>query len=130
MSMSFMFSHGYWIRSFFGNKLGRMLLGFVQAYGVCAKQCLREGKNRYAIIPKLHMVHHAGIRLILDSMRSQWVISPLATSAQQQEDYIGKPARISRRVHAGSLLHKRVCDRALIASMFALAASDNDDRGM
>lgn len=127
--MSFMYAHGFWIRSHHGEQLGKLLLGFLQAYASCARVCLREQRNRFALIPKLHMVHHTALRLMIDSGRADWVISPLATSAQQQEDFIGKPARLSRRVAAGRLLHTRLMERSLICSMHAIKAADQDDRG-
>lgn len=81
-------------------------------------------------MPKLHFVHHDGIRLIEESSRSPWTVSPLATCVQQQEDFIGKGARLSRRVNATKWLPTRVMERSLICTMYAMQASDSDDRGL
>ena len=128
--MSFLYSHGYWIPAPLGDKLGKLIIGFTQCYAVCAHVCLRERLNRYPMMPKLHMIYHSGLRVVSEATRGRFVISPLATSVQQQEDYIGKPARLSRRVTATRLLHRRVMDRLLICTMFALKAADKDDRGL
>lgn len=130
MAMSFMYSQGFWIESIHASKLGNLLVGFVQSYETCAAACYRDRLNRFALVPKLHMVHHCGLRLIHDSRHAPWVISPLSTCVQQEEDYIGKPSRLSRRVTAGRLMHTRVLERSLICSMFALKESDHDDRGL
>ena len=104
-------------------------MGFVQEYGRCARLSYRDGRNRFALVPKLHMVHHAGFRLVMEAGLSDWVVSPLARSVQLEEDFIGKPSRLSRRVNAGRLVHVRLLERSLICSMYAVEASDHDDRG-
>ena len=129
-AMSFLYSHGYWIPAPLGDQLGKLIIGFTQCYAVCAHVCLRERLNRYPMMPKLHMIYHSGLRVVSEATRGRFVISPLATSVQQQEDYIGKPARLSRRVTATRLLHRRVMDRLLICTMFALKAADKDDPGL
>ena len=105
-------------------------MGFLQAYSRLAGHYMRHGKVRYSIMPKLHFVHHCGMWLINGSDKGRWVMSPLATSVQMQEDFIGKPSRLSRRVASSRLIHTRVMDRSLIATMNALKAADGDDRGL
>lgn len=46
-----------------------------------------------------------------------------------QEDFVGKPARVSRRVSV-KLVHLRVLQRSLIHYLEALKVSDQDQRGM
>ena len=128
--MAFMFSHGFWIRSYFGGRLGRLLLGFVQSYAKCAKLTFWAQANRFPLVPKLHFVHHTSLRIIWEASVSQWIISPLSTAVQQQEDYIGRPARLSRRVAQSRLLHVRVMERSLICAMSAILGSDRDSRGL
>ena len=112
-------------------KLGRLLIGFVQQYDQCAKLCYRDGLNRYPLMPKLHFVHHSGLRLVVESQTADWVVSPLSTSCAMQEDFIGKPARLSRRVSASMLLHVRLLvERLLICSMYAAERADHDARGL
>ena len=62
-------------------------------------------------------------------MDTAWVINPLSTSVQVQEDFIGRPSRVSRRVDARTV-HQRVLDRSLICVQQALEESDRDARGI
>ncbi|CAL1169025.1 unnamed protein product [Cladocopium goreaui] len=58
-----------------------------------------------------------------------WALSPLGESVQMEEDFIGRPSRMSRRVNP-KRIHYRVCQRTLISAMIALKQSDKDDRGL
>ena len=89
--------------------MGRLLIGFVQQYDQCAKLCYRDGLNRSPLMPKLHFVHHSGLRLVVES----------------------QTARLSRRVSASMLLHVRLLvERLLICSMYAAERADHDARGL
>eukprot|EP00438_Fugacium_kawagutii_P020148 Skav209770 [mRNA] locus=scaffold9:375456:377362:- [translate_table: standard] len=93
-----------------------------------------RGKNRFAVVPKLHMLHHGALNLLRESQRAEedntdWTINPLGESVQMEEDWIGRPSRLSRRV-APRLLHYRVCQRMLISAMDFLKKADLDQRGL
>ena len=83
--------------------------------------------NRFTLIPKIHMLHHQCVRLQQECAKSLYCCNPLAESVQMQEDFIGRPSRLSRRVGI-KLVHLRSIQRSLIAQEFALKASDEDDR--
>ena len=55
--------------------------------------------------------------------------NPLSRTNQVQEDFIGRPARISRRVSTRSL-HSSLMLRSLIIYKDSIIASDLDDRGL
>jgi hypothetical protein len=75
--------------------------------------------NRFTMIPKLHYLCHQALRLISESKTGAWSINPVAESVQMQEDFIGRPCRLSRRVNPRAC-HRRVIDRSLLATTFAL----------
>lgn len=129
IAMQFMYSAGFWLPRSRGVKLGQWLLVFVQCYGHCASLSFAEAKNRFSLIPKLHFVHHEALKLVDAPEHLQWLVSPLATSVQIQEDMVGRPSRLSRRV-AVPQLHRRVLDRSLISAYNAILASDKDERGL
>lgn len=129
LAMSFMYVTGFWIPREQGLHLANLLLTFLQGYTKLAKLCLQSGKHRFGLMPKLHYLHHASNRLRVEAHRSPWVINPMSESVQIQEDYIGRPSRISRRVDIRQL-HMRVVERSLIASQQGLEVSDVDDRGL
>ena len=61
--------------------------------------------------------------------KTTWTVNPLAESVQMQEDWIGRPSRLSRRV-CPKLIHRRVCQRSLISVMQYLKRADKDQRGL
>ena len=128
LSMRFMYSAGFWIRKNQGVRLGEWLLSFLQSYGQCARLCFDAGLNRFSLMPKLHFLHHESLWLI-HAPDAEWVRNPLSNSVQMQEDYVGRPSRLSRRV-AVPQVHRRVMDRSLISSYQAILASDKDERGL
>ena len=83
--------------------------------------------NRYAFVPKVHMLHHSAWQLHQEACKAPWATNPLGTSVQIQEDFIGRPARLSRRVAMRSI-HVRVLQRTLISAEFALRDADRDQR--
>ena len=117
--ISVLYSEGFWVRSRRAHVLGRMLRAFLLLYQKCARECWARGMNRFALVPKAHMLSHTAEDLIDQADKASWVINPLSTSNQQQEDYIGRPCRLSRRVHACKL-HTRVLERSLLAAYQAL----------
>ena len=114
-----LYSEGYWIPSQRGSILARMLHGYLLQYSRLAVLAVKQGLNRWPMVPKLHMLAHTAEQMRTEAQRGSWIQNPLATANQQQEDYIGRPSRLSRRVHA-SQLHVRVIERSLLASWQAL----------
>ena len=104
-------------------------LVFLQSYTRCAQISIQEGKHRFGLMPKLHFLHHTAWRLIQECGRADWCINPMSETVQMQEDFIGRPSRISRRIDV-RLLHRRVMDRSLICAQQAQEASDLDQRGL
>lgn len=129
LCMRFMYSSGFWMRKNHGVKVGELLLTFLQSYGQCARLSFGAGLNRFSLMPKLHFLHHESLWLIHAPAEAEWLRNPLSNSVQLQEDYVGKPSRLSRRV-AVPQVHKRVMDRSLISSYQAILASDADERGL
>lgn len=129
LAIGAMYIMGYWVRRQDGICIARHLLNFLQLYQKCAAWSMRARRNRYPIKPKMRMVAHCAQRMLREASLSTWITNPISESVQMQEDYIGKPSRLSRRVHAGAI-HKRTMSRALICSMEALLASDSDARGL
>lgn len=124
MAMSFMYGAGFWLSQADSLQLSKCLSLFLQGYTKCARLTLQAGKPRYALVPKLHFLCHHAYALRVHSQRCRWTPNPLATSVQQQEDWIGRPSRLSRRVNPRTL-HSRVVQRSLICAMQALEDADS-----
>ena len=87
---------------------------FVAAYCFLARACLLRGVPRFHMEPSLHMVKHMSVRLqqSLD-MQAPRVLNPACWLCEASEDWVGRIARISRRVHARTV-GKRTLQRYLI----------------
>ena len=133
-AISAMYHEGFFIRWPRALKISKLWFFFLQKYSQAVSIVYRRGLNRFAIIPKLHMLHHGALKLLRESQRAQedgttWTINPLSESVQMQEDWIGRPNRLSRRV-APRRVHFRVCQRSLISVMQFLKKADKDQRGL
>ena len=117
--ISTLYSEGFWIPAQEGLRLGAMLNKFMVLYGRMASVAFSRGLARFQHVPKGHMIHHHAQVMQAQALLSDWVENPLATANQMQEDYIGRPSRISRRVHVARL-HTRVMQRSLLATAQAL----------
>ena len=128
-SLSVMYGEGFWIRSHKGLRLAGWLQCFLNQYQKAAYLCYVDQKLRFSMIPKVHCLHHIQQELLQQSQRSNWAINPLATSNQVQEDFVGRPSRVSRRVSV-RLVHRRVLDRGLLVYKDCLERAQEDTRGM
>ena len=133
-AISAMYYEGFFIRHTRALKISKHWLLFLQKYSLCVGIVYRRGLNRFAIVPKLHMLHHGALRLMREAQRAEenetvWTVNPLGESVQLQEDWIGRPSRLSRRVSARRI-HLRVCERSLISVMKHLKDADKDSRGI
>lgn len=127
--MGAMYRSGFFLRKEDGVIVADLIFKFLALYAKCASIALGQRKRRFAMVPKVHMVCHAAQQLHAQSQLSNWVENPVATTNQQQEDFIGKPSRISRRVSIRSM-HKSLFMRSLIVYQQSLEAVDRDMRGM
>ena len=129
-----LYSEGVFIRRDRAERIGKFWLLFLQKYSMAARLVYAKGKSRFAIVPKLHMLHHGALKLLREAEKAHtngtlWTSNPLSESVQMQEDYIGRPSRLSRRVNPQQI-HARVCQRSLISTLTSLKAADKDRRGL
>ena len=128
-AMSSMFRGGLWLKQDVGHRVGQCLQCFLANYMKAAQLTLQAGKRRFGVTPKVHMVHHTCHQLLSQSAVADWVMNPASQMCQIQEDFIGRPSRVSRRVSIKTV-HKSLLYRSLIIYQGALERSDNDDRHM
>jgi hypothetical protein len=111
--LSALYSEGVWIPSSQADRIATLGLNFLKCYGEVAVICYKRGIKRFQLIPKLHMLHHQFINLSWHASIAQWSLNPLCESVQMDEDFIGKPSRLSRRggarIQAIRLLQRYLC---------------------
>ena len=125
--LSSLYKEGFWIASCKATQLVKLFFLFLKSFQLAAVESSRRHMNRFAFVPKVHMLHHGAHQLHQEAVMAHWAMNPLATSVQIQEDFIGRPARLSRRVAMRSI-HMRVLQRTLISAEFALRLADRDQR--
>ena len=119
VAISLLYSEGYWLPKGRAIAIAGMIDKFLECYQKCCSEALRKNVNRFALVPKAHMIAHVSDRLRRETAQSNWAVNPLATANQLQEDFIGRGARLSRRVHQLKL-HTRVIERSLLNVFQAL----------
>ena len=103
---------GYWLTPDEAKSIGQAGLQCLRSYAELAHMTLQESRARFPMMPKIHYLHHCWRDLFRAS--GDWVRSPLATSVQLDEDFVGHSSRISRRV-GNQLLMLRTLQRYLVA---------------
>ena len=117
--VSVFYSEGFWIPKRRARKLGEMLYEFLRCYQRCCAESLKRGLNRFSLTPKCHFLVHTAQQLLDEADLAEWCTNPIATGNQLQEDFIGRSARLSRRVHMGKV-HQRTLERSLLAVFHSL----------
>ena len=128
-AIGMLYRSGFWLKSDKARVIGRLIFAFLSHFAICASITLRAKKRRFSITPKNHMIAHDAHQLLDEATRSSWCQNPLARSNQIQEDFIGRPSRISRRVSSRSI-HSSLLLRALINYSLAFKAAKVDRRGL
>lgn len=127
-ALSYLYRSGFWIKRDAGLAVAKMMQTFLRGYQWCAHHALVAGRNRFSIMPKLHYLAHTALEMRRQAEKADWCQNPLAASVQCQEDFIGRPARLSRRVNVKQV-HRNVIHRALVSANLALKRADADQRG-
>ena len=89
---------------------------FLERYAELARYCFDVKRGwLFPLFPKLHSLHHIFIKAHLDAKSCGLSMSPLAMACQQDEDCVGRLARVSRRV-SPRLTMLRTLQRYLIGA--------------
>ena len=101
-----------------GQFLSNDLREFLRLYRELVRDTFNQGRRLFGLMPKLHALDHVAFRLDSQSCQFGMSESPLMAGCQQDEDFIGKPSRLSRRVNIRSLV-QRTYERYLISARTA-----------
>ncbi|CAE7369766.1 unnamed protein product [Symbiodinium sp. CCMP2456] len=103
---------------------GNAGLHFLRCYQKAADLSFQARALRFNLVPKLHCYHHVCLELLFKARRCDNILNPLSRATFQDEDYIGRVSRLSRRV-SPKLLCLRTIQRYLVATRVEL---DKDRR--
>lgn len=105
-----------WLTPREAKKAAGLSLGFLRKYSKLARMAWRDSVTLWVLMPKFHSLHHLSITLLHGSEKGK-VLNPLCYGAQADEDFIGRPSRLARRVTANPVMCcSRVIQRYLEAS--------------
>ena len=98
---------------------------FTSCYVFLANRMHERRENRFHLEPSLHLFKHMAYRLRLQLAKEtcRYILSPAAYLAEAGEDFIGKVARLSRRVSA-RLTGQRTLERMLIKTFYGLERAE------
>lgn len=118
-------THGLWMERSCAKLMYVKMLTLLRGYSVLGRRSLEAGRRAFTQKPKLHALHHLAISLrsALQS-GSSLVMSPQACACEANEDYIGRVARLSRRV-GFKLVDRRVSERIFIKTFALLKRRKN-----
>ncbi|CAE7801495.1 unnamed protein product [Symbiodinium sp. CCMP2592] len=96
-----MHSHGIWLPLNCGKVQLQGGLVFARGYAFLAQRCMEQGCTGYNLRPKLHYMMHLLVHLKAQiDNNAPWVLNEALHLCENNEDFIGKLSRVSRRVHA------------------------------
>ena len=98
-------------------------LKFLSLNGECALQAFNQNRAMFTYMPNLHRLAHIFFEMQDQARVAEHVLSPLLSSCQMEEDFVGRPSRVSRRV-SPKLAMLRTTERSLEAAHSAFV-----DRG-
>ena len=102
-----------WLTATQARKAAMHGLDFLSSYAALAHEAWCSHRCLWIVQPKMHCMHHLSLYL-LDGSQKGRTINPICYSTQQDEDFIGRPSRTSRRVTPKAIQScRRVIERYL-----------------
>ncbi|CAE7891710.1 unnamed protein product [Symbiodinium microadriaticum] len=111
-----------WLSPQQAQRAGDASLHFLQCYAKLVKIFYQKNECKYNLVPKLHNLHHLSHSLLVSAAKGKEAINPLSYCCYQDEDFIGRVSRLSRRI-SPKLLVRRTVERYLIATRYQLSDS-------
>lgn len=90
-----MYSCDCWIDASTASRIGTLGMLFLRRYQGLAHEALRQGRSLFPIYPKAHAFHRVMLNLLRGPRTGFEVESPLNYAAAPDEDFIGRPSRVS-----------------------------------
>ena len=103
-----------WIPSAEAARLARIGFQYLATVGKAARVAHASSRLLYIFMPNYHRLHEIFRLLHEQSLNCEWALSPLAVATQCDEDFVGRPSRLSRRVSSRQII-SRTLSRSLEA---------------
>ena len=110
--LSGLYREDVWIKSDKALFLAKQGDLFLRKYGEAVRICFNARRQLFMLMPNMHRLSHITDDMTKQAAKAAFVINPLIFSCQADEDFVGRPSRVSRRV---SIL--QVVKRTLLRSL-------------
>ena len=107
---------GIWLSRAATREMGLNAAKFNQSFSALAGLCHSRSMPRFHLVPALHAFHHFYMdtkKQLAIRPRVKVTMSPAVANCEADEDFVGKVARLSRKVHARST-NQRTLERYLV----------------
>ena len=111
-----LYSHNLWLPRECASRLYLHIMAVVRAYKRVAKICFQQKKALFRLKPKWHGLAHLAQELRTQlSNGNPLILNPTIYACEQNEDHIGRTARLSRKLNTKTL-SLRMCQRYCLKS--------------
>ena len=110
-----LYSFELWLPADYGRFISSKGLEFLKLNGRAARFAFDHNLRLFLFMPNLHRLHHIFVQMKWQAQSKEIAINPLYASCQADEDFTGRPSRISRRV-SPRLVILRTLERSLKAA--------------
>jgi len=90
-------------------------MAFLRMFGRGARAAAEMKKSFFYLLPNHHRIHHVFWDMLTECDNAAYCLNPLYSATQADEDFIGRPSRISRRVSPRAIA-LRTIQRSLITA--------------
>lgn len=98
------YSHGLWLSRGCAKHLYTRLFLLLRGYRALASEVLKLKMNAWGLKPKAHAIHHVAFEIRSQLLKkNKLVMNPLCWGNEQNEDTMGRVARLSRKVATRTL---------------------------
>lgn len=113
--LSGLYNFEVWIPAADASALADEGFSFLKQFGRVVKISMDLSRLLFIQMPNYHRLHHIFHQMREQARVNDYVLSPLLVATQSDEDFIGRPSRISRRVSARTIV-QRTLQRSLLAA--------------
>ena len=96
-ALRLMYANDVFLGRALAERVAKLGLKFLRRYAQAAAKAHEQGLALFVIMPKGHAIQHIMIDLLLSSQAAAFSINPMVWGVQAEEDFIGRPSRLSRR---------------------------------
>ena len=102
--LSGLYKHNLWIPPAEGTRLASYGRRFLQLYGEAVRLSFESKRALFSLQPNLHRIDHLVSDMEDQAAKNAYCCNPLIWATQMDEDFVGRGARVSRRVSAQKVI--------------------------